>query len=172
MLRFLAALTLSFCLSRSVYLSLCLYLCFSLFLSLHGALTKRPLFILFCQQPKRRGECPPKMPLSKAHSLRDIHASRSRKLTISVLLILPFVPLSVSQPKRPSPTIFPFSSFFVSLIFRSRHVSLDRGAAHGSTNSRSHETNGISLRRGCLLRFRSVGSRRDIPCTSRKDRLD
>lgn len=49
-----------------------------------GALTKRPLFILFCQQPKRRGECPQNA-IIQSTPLRNIHASHSRKLTISVL---------------------------------------------------------------------------------------
>lgn len=85
-----------------------------------GALTKRPLFILFCQQPKRRGECPPNA-IIQSTPLRDIHASHSRKLTISVLAIPnPFSRLFPS----PAPIFVPLVSFsfFFSFIFSSRYV--------------------------------------------------
>lgn len=49
------------------------------------------------------------MPLSKAHPLRDIHASHSRKLTISVLAIEP-------KPLLASPSLFPRSPFSFSLL--------------------------------------------------------
>jgi len=55
---------LNVCISISLSLSLFLYFSLSFFLSFFsslsymGSLTKWPLSILFCQQPKRRGECP------------------------------------------------------------------------------------------------------------------
>lgn len=105
---------------RFEHLSFSLFL-FLFFLTLFymGALTKRPLFILFCQQPKRRGECPPNA-IIQSTPLKDIHASHSRKLTISVLAI----PNLLSR-LSPSPApILPLlsSSFFSSFILWPRYV--------------------------------------------------
>lgn len=77
----------------------CVCTSLSLFSLLH--LTKRPLFILFCQQPKRRGECPPNA-IIQSTPLKDIHASYFRKLTISVLAI---------------PNLLPFPFFFLFLFY-------------------------------------------------------
>lgn len=114
--------SISLSLSLSIFLSFYISFC-SVFLFLHGALTKRPLFILFCQQPKRRGECPP-MPLSKAHPLRDIHASRSRfrfssTFSSSLSFLVPF-----SFLLRPLSSNPPFSSLsFCNSLFPSRLIA-------------------------------------------------
>lgn len=74
-----------------------------------GALTKRPLFILFCQQPKRRGECPPNaiiqstppqrytcFPLSETDNFSSCDTETCSRVSFSNPLLFPSLPLSLS----------------------------------------------------------------------------
>lgn len=99
------------------------------------------------------------MPLSKAHPLRDIHASHSRKLTISVLAI-PFSRLFLS-----SLLLFPSLFFhflpvfsFIFLLF-SVPVTFAREAIP-SRHERFHGTNSVPTSR-IFVAFPIVGSPRD-----------
>lgn len=103
------------------------------------------------------------MPLSKAHPLRDIHASHSRKLTISVRAIPKPLPASLSFP-RSHFRLFSFSFvFYFSFILRSCYV-----------RSRSHPLPGTNVSTGrtaCsfLADICSVSDRRQ-PTRSRASR--
>lgn len=152
--------SLSNCLLRFEHL-LFLSLSRSFFLTLFyiGALTKRPLFILFCQQPKRRGECPPNA-IIQSTPLKDIHASHSRKLTISV----PAIPNLLSRLSPSPASIFPlFRPLSFSLLF-SGPVMFDREATP-SRHERFHGTDCVFLFRGYFLRFQSSAAHA-IPCQS------
>lgn len=102
-------------------LNVCLF--FSLFYM--GALTKRPLFILFCQQPKRRGECPPNaiiqstppqrytcFPLLKTDNFSSCDTVPFSRLFLSSLLLFPSLFLH----------FLPVFFIYFSFILRSRYV--------------------------------------------------
>lgn len=82
----------------------------SLFLSLHGALTKRPLFILFCQQPKRRGECPPNAIIQSTPSQKYTCFPLSKTDDFGSPRPLPPPPFFLFL--SPSPSRFPLLFFF------------------------------------------------------------
>lgn len=106
------------------------------------------------------------MPLSKAHPLRDIHASHSRKLTISVLAIPYPSRVSFSLPCsyfRLCSFIFFLFFSFIFLLF-SVPVTFAREATP-SRHERFHGTNSVFLLRGYLFRFRSSAVHA-IPCQS------
>jgi len=132
-----------------------------------GALTKRPLFILFCQQPKRRGECPPNA-IIQSTPLRDIHASHSRKLTISVLAIskLLFASLSLS----PIPISVSFLSFFLCFfpLYCSISVTFDRETTPSLTRTFPRDEQRVPSSR--IFRFRSSAAHA-IPCQSQGSAL-
>lgn len=134
---------------------------FSLFYM--GALTKRPLFILFCQQPKRRGECPPNAIIQSTPSQRytcfplsktDNFSSCDTETSSRVLFLSP-VPIS---------RLFSFSFVFTSLLFS---VPVLRSIAKPPSprHERFHGTNSLFLPRGYLFRFRSSAAHA-IPCQS------
>lgn len=129
-----------------------------------GALTKRPLFILFCQQPKRRGECPPNaiiqstppqrytcFPLSKTDNFSSCDTETSPRVCFST----PF----------PFPSLSPFFflSFSCPLLFFVP-VTFDRETTF-LRHERFHGTNSVFLFRGYLFRFRSSAAHA-ISCQS------
>lgn len=132
-----------------------------------GALTKRPLFILFCQQPKRRGECPPNA-IIQSTPLRDIHASHSRKLTISVLTIPKFLfaSLSLSLSHSYFRLFFFFLCFFP--LYCSVSVTFDREATPSLTRTFPRDEQRVPSSR--IFRFRSSAAHA-IPCQSQGSAL-
>jgi len=107
---------------------------FSLFFM--GALTKRPLFILFCQQPKRRGECPPNAIIQSTPPQRYTCFPLSKT----------DIPISI------------FLSFFFSFIpFPLRSIAKPSLSRH----ERFHATNSIVPSSRIFVPFPIVGSPRD-----------
>lgn len=99
------------------------------------------------------------MPLSKAHPLRDIHASHSRKLTISVRAIPKPLPASLSLP-RSHFRLFSFSFvFFTSLLF-SVPVTFDREATLSPARTFPRDEQPVPSSR-IFVPFPIVGSPRD-----------
>lgn len=133
---------------------------FSLFYM--GAVTKRPLFILFCQQPKRRGECPPNAIIQSTPSQRytcfplsktDNFSSCDTETSSRVLFFSP-VPTSVS-----------FLSLSFLLLFYSPFLLRSIAKPPSPRHERFHGTNSLFLPRGYLFRFRSSAAHA-IPCQS------
>lgn len=98
------------------------------------------------------------MPLSKAHPLRDIHASHSRKLTISVRAIPKPLLASLSLP-RSHFRLFSFSFVFTSLLF-SVPVTFDREATLSPARTFPRDEQPVPSSR-IFVPFPIVGSPRD-----------
>jgi len=121
-----------------------------------GALTKRPLFILFCQQPKRRGECPPNAIIQSTPPQRYTCFPLSKTDNFSSCEISSRVSFSLPFP-------FPFFFLFFSFILRSCYVR-SRSHPFPGTNVSTRRTAQFFLR-GYLFRFRSSAALA-IPCQS------
>lgn len=137
----------------------CVLNVFLLFFSLFymGALTKRPLFILFCQQPKRRGECPPNAIIQSTPPQRYTCFPLSKTDNFSSCDTEPFSRLFLSSP-------LPFPSFFLFFFYSPFPFTFARETTP-SRHERFHETNSVFLFRGYLFRFRSSAAHA-IPCQS------
>lgn len=127
---------------------------FSLFYM--GALTKRPLFILFCQQPKRRGECPPNAIIQSTPSQRYTCFPLSKTDNFSSCD-------TETSSRSHFPSLFFLFRFYFSFIspFLLRSIAKPPSPRH----ERFHGTNSLFLPRGYLFRFRSSAAHA-IPCQS------
>lgn len=103
------------------------------------------------------------MPLSKAHPLRDIHASHSRKLTISVRCDTETSSRVSFSPPFPFPSLFFLFRFL--LLFYSPFLLRSIAKPPSPRHERFHGTNSLFLPRGYLFRFRSSAAHA-IPCQS------